>query len=126
MRVAFFVGLAGVAILSSPVQAQDMRLDTFLEKAERLERRGPLALVSSDFGLLKGEVEAASSLYRERLVADRAGGRAPHSCPPERGSARLGSDDLLAHFRSYPASRRPSITVRRAFFDMMAQRFPCD
>ncbi len=103
-----------------------MRLDIFREKAARLERRSAQALVSSDFGLLKGEVEAASELYRERIDADRAAGRAPHSCLPERGGVRLGLDDLLAHFRSYPAARRPSISVSRAFFDMMARRFPCD
>ncbi|KLE31220.1 hypothetical protein AAW01_13185 [Aurantiacibacter gangjinensis] len=112
--------------IPATASAQDMRLDEFLEKAERLERRGPLALLSSDFGLLKDEVEASAALYRNRIASDRAAGRTPHSCPPEQGSARLSSDDVLSHLRSYPASRRPSITIRRAFFDMMAQRYPCN
>lgn len=124
---AILMGMAlAPAMVPWPAQAQDMRLDTFLEKAERLERRGPLALLSSDLGLLEDEVKASAALYRDRVRSDREAGRAPHSCPPESGSARLGSNELLAHFRSYPAARRPAITVRSAFFDMMARRFPCD
>ncbi len=128
MRKWFAAALIPAMLAPAAAHAQDMRLDTFLEKAERLERRGPLALFSSDIGLLKGEVEASGELYRQRIAADRAAGRAAHSCPPPRGSdgAALNSDDLLAHFRSYPASRRSAISVRQAFFDMMQRRFPCN
>ena len=123
MRRALFF-LASIS-LPAAAQAQDMRLDTFLEKADRLEKRGPLALFSDDLDILKSEVEASARQYRARIAADREAGRSPHSCPPERGGAKLGSDELLRHFRSYPASRRTSLTVRQGFFDLMASRFPC-
>ncbi|MFB0612381.1 hypothetical protein [Aurantiacibacter poecillastricola] len=126
MRVNLAIFVLGLLVVPAAAQAQDMRLDTFLQKAERLERRGALALFSSDLGLLKEEVQASARIYRQRIGADHDAGRAPHSCPPEEGSASLNSNDILEHFRSYPASRRQSVTVRTAFFDMMARRYPCD
>lgn len=121
-----FAGGVVVVALALPVVAHAqgrMTLDTFLEKAERLERRGMLALFSSDFGLLKGEVDDAFDEYKGELAADREAGRTPHSCPPSGDS--VTSDQLLEHFRSYQESRRPSITVRAAIRDMMARRYPC-
>lgn len=125
MRLWVVVSILSAAALPSLAQAQDMRLDIFLDKADRLESRGPLALFSSDLGLLEDEVKASAAIYRQRVESDRDAGRPPHSCPPAEGGVRLGSDELLAHFREYPAPRRPAITVRRAFFDMMARKFPC-
>lgn len=119
-------GAMMMAVLALPMAAQAqglMTLDTFLEKADRLEARGPLALFSSDFRLLKGEVDEAFDAYKERLHADREAGRTPHSCPPAGDS--VNSDQLLEHFRSYPESRRPNVTVRTAIRDMMARRYPC-
>ena len=102
-----------------------MSVATFLAKAEALEKRGIAAMFARDFKVLKGEVESSAERYRQRIESDRTAGRKPHSCPPAKGSAKLGSDELLAHFRTYPVPRRSSVTVRSAFFDMMAKRFPC-
>ena len=119
--------LAGGILLAiaAPTAAApgDMTLATFLAKAAALKKRGALALLSSDFSLLKSEVEASNAAYIASLQADRAATRAPHSCPPQR--AGMSSDELLAHFESYPAAQRARITVRQGFFDLMRQRFPC-
>ena len=101
-----------------------MRLDNFLERAARLEARGPLALLSSDFNRLKREVEQGAAAYKRQLERERAAGETPHSCPPEGGVA-VSSDELLRHFRSIPASRRARLNVREAFGDMMRRRYPC-
>lgn len=120
--------LAAAAItttLAAPAQAApgDMDIATFLTKSEALKRRGVFALGSRDIAVLRGEVTAAGQAYRARIRADRDAGRPPHSCPPER--ANLNAEDFLAHLRGYPAATRPRVTVRAAFADLMARRYPC-
>ena len=120
--------IAFVLMIATPisVQAQDgqMPLNTFLETASRLEARGPLALLSSDFSRLQREVEQGAASYKRQLERQRAAGETPHSCPP-RGGVELSSDALLTHFRSIPANRRARMSVRDAFGDMMRTRYPC-
>lgn len=126
MRIGLALVLAS-ALVAAPLSAApgDMDVATFLVKAEKLEKKGVTALFSSDLKVLKREVEASAEAYRAQIKSDRAAGRTAHSCPPAKGAAKLGSDELLAHFRSYPAAKRSSMTVRSGFFDMMAKRFPC-
>ena len=121
----FAVAAAVLFALSSPALAApgDMSVGAFLAKAEALKKKGPLALMSRDVGLLKGEVQASGQSYRERIKADKAAGRKPHSCPPEKAS--MNSDDLLAHLRSYPAASRKSVSMNQAFSDLMKTRYPC-
>ncbi|MGB7374354.1 hypothetical protein [Pontixanthobacter sp.] len=117
--------LAPAILLASPLAAKagDMNLAVFIPKAERLIEKGALALFSSDMKVLKGEVEGASADYRARITRDKAAGRTPHSCPPAKGS--MNSEELMAHFTSYPQSRRANVTVRTAFFALMKQKYPC-
>ena len=106
------------------VQAQSMPVPTFLAKASVLEKKGPLALFSSDIGLLKKEVtESVKQLRSERLAA-KAAGRKPAYCPPE-GSGSMGSAELLAHFRSIPASEAARMRVKDALLRLLAKKHPC-
>lgn len=114
-------------ILLSPIQvyaaAGDMSVGTFLTKADALKKKGILALGSPDIKVLKGEMGGATTAYRNRIEADKKAGNAAHSCPPKKTS--LNSDQLLAHFRSYPVAQRGNVSVRTAFFDLMKKRYPC-
>ena len=101
----------------------DMSAADFLTRADKLKAKGPMALLSSDFKHLKGEAEAAGASYRARLKADKAAGHPPHRCPPRK--AAMNSDELLAHLRSYPEARRPSITMKVAFAELMRKKYPC-
>lgn len=101
----------------------DMSAAEFLTRADKLKAKGPMALLSGDFKKLKGEAEAAGATYRARIEGDKAAGRAPHSCPPKKSA--LNSDELLAHLRSYPEARRPSITMKVAFAELMRKKYPC-
>ena len=123
---AFAIIAASIAItLAAPAAARDgdMPLPEFLEKASRLEARGPLALFSSDLKLLEREVKGSASDYRAQLESDAKAGRRPDACPPK-GMA-ISSDDLLAHFRSIPASRRQRMTVADGFRHFIRTRHPC-
>jgi hypothetical protein len=103
--------------------AGDMSVATFLAKADALKAKGILALGSPDIEKLKAEMQGATGAYRARIEGDKKAGKPPHSCPPPK--AKMGSDELLAHFRSYPASARSRTSVRAGFFDMMKKRYPC-
>lgn len=127
MRLIVAIVIPGAACLAAtPLIAAsgDMSVAGFLEKADRLEQKGALAVFSSDLKLLQAEAKGAAAAYRARIAADKKSGRDPHSCPPA-GKLEMNSKDLLAHLRSYPAAQRGSIPMTGAFADMMAKRYPC-
>ena len=111
-------------LVAVPVTAlQAMTVATFLQKAEALERSGVTAMFSSDLGLLKREVTAASqSLRAERLAARRAG-RRPAYCPPE--NSGVTPAELLAGFRAIPPAQRQRIDVREGLRRVLVRKFPC-
>jgi hypothetical protein len=98
-----------------------MTVAEFLGKAEKLQARGMMAMFSSDIGLLKAEIKGASVAYR----ADVATGKPPQSCPPPLGTVKTSSDELLAAFRTVPVAERTRLSVRAAFSNYMAKRYPC-
>ncbi|WP_422055540.1 hypothetical protein [Sphingomonas sp.] len=112
------------AALLLPASAQAMSVAEFLAKANALKAKGFLAMGSPDIKLLRTEVERASDAYRSDLATAKAAGRAPHSCPPPKGKARIGSKELIAEFEAIPAAQR-GISVKSAFYAMMKKRFPC-
>ncbi len=103
--------------------AQAMDVATFLVKAEALEKKGMLALMSSDYKLLTREIEThAGALRAERLAAQKAG-RKPAYCPPAKQS--LTSKEILTAFRTIPVAQRPRIQVKDALRALMARKYPC-
>jgi hypothetical protein len=117
--------LSFAALIAVPVYAApgDMKISTFLAKADALKAKGIMAMGSSDIALLKSEGKAAGEAYRARIKADKAKNLPAHSCPPTKAS--VDSDDLLSHFRSYPAAQRQQLSVRSGFADMMKKKYPC-
>jgi len=117
--------LLAAALVVVPVTAlQAMTVALFLEKADALQRRGALAMFSSDLRLLKGEVQtAAASLRAERLAAVR-GGRRPAFCPPGPGG-RFDSDEILRHFRAIAPAQRARMEVRDGLRSLLVRKYPC-
>ncbi len=113
-----------VALVSSaPLLAQTMPLSTFLAKADALEAKGPLALMSSDLPIIKNEVKSSMVNYRVILSTQKAAGKPAHSCPPAKG--KLDSDAMMASFRAIPVAQRKSTSVQSALFAMMKKLYPC-
>lgn len=121
-HIALALMLAALPI--SAAQAQTMPVSTFLSKAEALQKKGPLALLSGDFGRLKKEVEGSGALLRQERLAASSAGRNPAFCPPEKG-ASLNSNELLSHFRSIPPAERSRMQVKDAMRSFMAGKYPC-
>lgn len=123
MRARLLIlGLSFALATPALAAAGDMSIATFLIKAEALKKQGPLALMSSDFSLLKQEGAAAGQSYRARLVRERAAGK-PSSCPPQ--GVKVDSDKLIAHLRTYPVAARNSTTMSTAIADYFIRTWPC-
>lgn len=118
------LALAASLLFATPLLAApgDMNVAAFLAKADALRAKGPMALFSSDYKLLKSEGEAAGADYRARLNAERAAGR-PSSCPPK--GTKVSSDKLLAFLRTYPEAHRPRTSMKQAIGDFFARNYPC-
>ncbi|HMJ92511.1 MAG TPA: hypothetical protein VK472_00275 [Allosphingosinicella sp.] len=115
--------LAACLIATPLTQLQAMNLAEFLQKADRLEKKGMAAMFSSDFRLLKGEIQTASQALRaERLAAERAGRRGAY-CPPARSGFK--SNELLAHFRTIPPAQRAGTPVKEALKSFLVRKYPC-
>jgi hypothetical protein len=122
LKITYFIA-ASLCASGTPVFAQNMPVSTFLEKADALKAKGMMAMLSSDIGLLKAEVQAAALSYRKERKAAEAAGRKPEVCPPEKGS--LNTDELTASFRAIPAEARPRTTVKQAWIGYMKRKYPC-
>ncbi len=118
----FAMALLITAIPATALQAQSMPVSTFLAKANALKAKGPMALLSSDIGLLKKEIQnSAKALRAEQLAAQKAG-RKPALCMPAK--ADVNSNELLAHFNSIPAAQR-NMSVQAGFAGLIRKKYPC-
>lgn len=126
MRAKTLMMTAGLLFLPAVLAAApgDMSVADFLQRADKLQKKGMMAMFSGDIKLLKGEAQAAGEAYRARIVADKKAGRPPHSCPPP-GKQSMGSGEFLGHLRSYPAPAQKTTTIKVAFADLMQKRYPC-
>ncbi|HYD38713.1 MAG TPA: hypothetical protein VEA60_13935 [Allosphingosinicella sp.] len=116
--------LAALALALVPLGAAEaMDVATFLARADAVRKKGMLAMMSSDYKALRQEILTHSRTLRaERLAAGRAG-RRPAYCPPPRTG--LGTDEILAAFRSIPAAQRPRTDVKDALRALLARKYPC-
>jgi hypothetical protein len=116
--------LAAALLAVVPLGAANaMDVATFLGKADALQKKGMMALMSSDYKLLKSEIETnGAALRAERLAAERAG-KKPAYCPPAKQS--LTSNEVLAAFRTIPVAQRPRIQVKDALRALMGRKYPC-
>ncbi|MES2986504.1 MAG: hypothetical protein V4808_01235 [Pseudomonadota bacterium] len=122
MRKVLVLAAAGLGLFATSANA--MTVAEFLAKANALKAKGMMAAFSSDIGLLKGEMAGITAAYRADIERARAAGRKPHSCPPPKGQAKMGSNEFIAELEKIPAARR-GISMKQAFYGMMARKYPC-
>lgn len=112
-----------LAAIPAAAQAQSMTVADFLARAEALERKGALALFSSDLKLLKAQMQNSGKQLRAEQVAAQKAGRKPATCLPAKAS--MESDELLRYFRSIPPQQR-SMTVKAGLAGFASRKFPCN
>jgi len=112
-------------LVAVPVSgAQAMKVDQFLAKADALQQKGMMAFFSSDYKLLKAEVEAGAAALRQERLAAKAAGRPQAYCPGD-AAPGLRSDEILKAFRTIPAAQRPRVEVKDALRALLARKYPC-
>src|SRR5881628_3590642 len=75
---------------------------SFLDRAHRLQAKGPFAFFDSDYGRLKAEATAAGkSIGDDRIAAERAGRPILYCSPAPR--ANLGSFEFIHGLEAIPS-----------------------
>ena len=118
--------LAATMLLAAlPAQAAPAgTAQDFLDRANRLKAKGPLALFDGDYRRLKNEATAAGTSIRlEREAAERAG-RPILYCSP-RPRADLGQSEFLRGLEAIPAAERQRISLRTAMLRIIQRKYPC-
>jgi endonuclease/exonuclease/phosphatase (EEP) superfamily protein YafD len=118
-RVLFSALLAASPLASLSA----MPVSAFIEKADRLQKKGPLALFSGDLKLLTKQVKADFASLRSERLATKAAGKATAWCPPEK--VAMTDKDVMAAMRAVPPSARTQTDTRGALRAMLVRRYPC-
>lgn len=114
-----------ILLIAAPLSAaRQGTAQDFLDRAERLLGKGPLALFDPDYKRLRKEgVAAGDSIRLEREAAERAG-RPLLYCSP-RSRAQLGEMEFIRALRAIPAEQRQRLTLRQAMLLVLQKKFPC-
>jgi hypothetical protein len=123
MRKTIFLALAlfmAAPSLPAPVGSAQ----NFLDRANRLKSKGPLALFDSDYGQLKAEATAVGkSIGDDRIAAEKAGKPILYCSPTPR--AKLGSYEFIDGLEAIPATERGRMTLKEAMIRVLEKKYPC-
>ena len=121
MILLFACALAVAAPLAAaqPGTAQD-----FLDRANRLKSKGPLALFDPDYKRLKSEATlVGKSIGEDRRAAEKAGRPILYCSPKPR--AELGSSEFLAGLEAIPVGERSGMSLKAAMLRFLQKKYPC-
>jgi hypothetical protein len=114
----------GIALSAAAVAAPPGTAQNFLDRANRLKAKGPLALFDSDYGRLKAEATAVGkSIGDDRIAAERAGRPILYCSPTAR--AKLGSYEFIDGLAAIPAKERARMTLKDAMIRVLQKKYPC-
>ncbi|HET9355194.1 MAG TPA: hypothetical protein VFO42_03405 [Sphingomicrobium sp.] len=117
--------LIGLALAAAPLAAASaMPVETFLAKADALEKKGAMAVFSKDLKLLMKQVKTDAAELAANNKAAAAAGRPKAYCTPGKGVA-LSNRDILAAMRAVPPVQRASTSSKEALKAHLARRYPC-
>jgi hypothetical protein len=107
------------AFAAPPGSAQN-----FLDRANRLKAKGPLAFFDSDYGRLKAEATAVGqSIGADRIAAERAGRPILYCSPTAR--AQLGSFEFIDGLEAIPPGERAHMSLKDGMLRVLQRKYPC-
>ena len=115
---------AALILLAIPAAAGAMPVSTFLAKADALQKKGALAMLSGDLKLLMNQVKEDAALLRAENKAAEAAGRQKAYCTPA-GGVKMTNRDIMTAMNGVPLAQRASTATRDALRSYFARRFPC-
>jgi len=111
--------LAGPSLAAPPGTAQN-----FLDRANRLKAKGPLAFFDRDYGRLKAEATAVGkSIGNDRIAAERAGRPILYCSPTAR--AKLGNFEFIDGLAAIPAGERATMSLKEGMIRVLQKKYPC-
>jgi hypothetical protein len=114
----------GLALSVQAAAAPPGTAQNFLDRANRLKAKGPLALFDADYGRLKAEATAVGkSIGDDRIAAQRAGRAILYCSPTPR--AKLGSYEFIDGLAAIPAGQRSSMSLKDAMIRVLQKKYPC-
>jgi hypothetical protein len=123
MRIAILLALA-LGVSTSAIAAQPGTAQNFLDRANRLKAKGPLAFFDSDYGRLKAEATAVGkSIGDDRIAAERSGTRILYCSPKPR--AQLGSFEFIDGLEAIPPAERVRMSLKNAMIRVLQKKYPC-
>jgi len=123
MRKAFLLFLS-LSVATPALSAAPGSAQNFLDRANRLKAKGPLALFDSDYGRLKSEATAVGkAIGDDRIAAERAGRPILYCSPNAR--AQLGSYEFIDGLEAIPAAERYRMNLKDAMVRVLQKKYPC-
>lgn len=119
---AIAAGLAVVLFAGAAAAQSAMTLDAYVTQANRIPMN-PTAILRSDTRRLIGVTNESFAVIRRDIRADRAAGRRPAACPPEK--VQMNPRQLLGFLNAIPQPRRARMSVVEGLSAWMADRYPC-
>jgi len=111
--------ISAPALSASPGSAQN-----FLDRAERLKAKGPLAFFDSDYARLKAEATAVGkSIGDDRIAAEKTGRPILYCSPSPR--AQLGSFEFIDGLEAIPPAERTQMSLKDAMVRVLQKKYPC-
>ena len=121
--------LAAITLFASSAAAaaQPLTVADVLAKSDALEKKGMLAIFSSDLSLIKAEAKRDMDAFASALQAANKAHRPLPACPPQDANGwkfTFNTDEVLKFYRSIPPQQRGMSSVQ-GFADFMRAKYPC-
>jgi len=117
--LALLLSIAANSAAAAPGSAQN-----FLDRAERLKAKGPLAFFDSDYGRLKSEANSVGkSIGDDRIAAEKTGKPILYCSPSPR--ADLGSFEFIRGLEAIPTAERAQMNLKDAMIRVLQRKYPC-
>ena len=118
------LAIFALSIAAPALGAQVSGAQNFLDRAERLKAKGPLAFFDSDYGRLKAEATAVGkSIGDDRIAAQKVGKPILYCSPTAR--AQLGSFEFIHGLDAIPPAERARMTLKDAMIRVLQKKYPC-
>jgi hypothetical protein len=113
------LSLCAPAMAAAPGSAQN-----FLERANRLKAKGPLAFFDRDYGRLKAEATAVGkAIGDDRIAAEKAGRPILYCSPTPR--AQLGSFEFIDGLNAIAPAERARMSLKEGMLRVIQRKYPC-
>ena len=123
MRKVILLAVALSRPVPVPVAAPGTA-QNFLDRANRLKSKGPLAFFDGDYGRLKAEATAVGkAIGDDRIAAERSGKPILYCSPNPRAS--LGNFEFIDGLEAIPPAERATMSLKEAMIRVLQKKYPC-